>query len=261
VFVPAFFVEGTEAARRVSTTTTAFLALAAPADGNWDGSGNGEAPGQRVGAPGTLGGPLINGDALVVDGCEQTFSRNFQSHYVNNFLLTFLGSVVNRANWASQNCGVVFPGRDELSGQPVGWISILNTALACDNTTPGTGVLNCPAYGFGSTATTSRSPGVGTGQRRGMVGVLIENTRRSFVLPRFPLPPSTTASATRLWGDRTPWEFGQGDGPYPAFALCSPIEKDGSMCNYSFERLISNQDIAQQGWSLADAVPSAGEFP
>ncbi|MBI2903320.1 MAG: hypothetical protein HYY12_07015 [Candidatus Methylomirabilis oxyfera] len=264
VFVPAFFAEGTQTVKRVFTTShTAFLALAAPADGNWDGSGNGEAPGQRVGAPGSLGEPLIVADATVFDGCELLISATFTSHYVNNFLSAIFGPLsMNRNNWTAANCGIVFGGRDELSGQPVGWIDLTNTRIACDNTTPGGGASNCPAYG-GSTATALHAPGVGTGQPRGMVGVLIENTRRSFVLSRFSLPHSPTASATRLWGDRTPWEFGQGDGPFPHFALCSPNVKDGSMCNYSFERLISNQDIAQHSplGPLADAVPSAGEFP
>ncbi len=102
VFAPAFFAESGPVKFRL-VQHTAFLALAAPADGNWDGSGNGEAPGQLLGTPGPAGGPLISLSMLVFDGCEQTFSFNFQSHYVNNFLsnLPFTASIVNRANWAT----------------------------------------------------------------------------------------------------------------------------------------------------------------
>lgn len=267
VFVPAFFAEGTDLIRpKKGTTYTAFLALAAPADGNWDGSGNGEAPGQQLGAPGPAGEPLINFSALIWDGCERNASFNLQSHYVNNSLSLLFGSVVDRTFWTTKNCGVIFPGRDELSGQAVGWLDLFNIALACDSTTRGAGATNCPAYTFADTAThgpgtNPPSPGVGTGQRRGLVGVLIQTVATEAHIKSKHPPRSTTATATRLWGDRTPWQGRQGGGPFFDFALCASSIQTAKECTYSFADLVSDQDIDLHG-ILTGAVPSSPpEFP
>jgi hypothetical protein len=271
LFVPAFFAEF-NTSRIARSIHGVFLALAAPADGNWDAGGNGEAPGQQIGSPGSPGEPLINVNALSFDGCEHSVSSFFSSHYVNNFLSSLMPVIPPRAVWTDANCGAgeagnagTYPGRDQHSnienggqpGQPVGWIDLQNLALACDNTTPGAGASNCPAYSFASTATTLHAPGVGNGQRRGMVGVLLEGD--GFRLPglggfRAPQTRFSSLAATRLWGDRSPWVPG-GDRNWPELAICV-----SSLCSYSFADFVSAEDTAAQG-SPADAVPSAGEFP
>jgi hypothetical protein len=264
LFVPAFFAEGTPSGF-ISRFHTAFLALAAPADGNWDAGGNGEAPGQQIGSPGSPGEPLISVSALAFDGCERNISFPFTSHYVNNFLSQLAPAIPPRPNWIDAKCGITFPGRDEASnaenggqpGQPVGWIDLQNTAIACDNTTPGGGASNCPAYRSDSTATALHAPGVGTGQRRGMVGVLLQGDGfqlRGFGGFQAPQTLFSSLTATRLWGDRSPWVPG-GDRGFPDLAICV-----SSLCSYSFADFVSAEDTAAQG-SPADAVPSAGEFP
>lgn len=255
VFVPSFLAEGVETSgedHRMGFAT--FLALAAPADGNWDGSGNGEAPGQQIGAPGSPGEPLILTTAIDFDGCESSVSSPFSSHYVNNFLSKFLYSIAPRTLWTATNCtNQVYPGRDELSGQAVGWIDISNQARSCDNTTPGTGEGHCPSYNTSdSTSTTFTGPGNGTGQPRGLVGVLLQHkgepeTRRHCTGKLHPCVFTTVvplATATRLWGDRTPWQGRQGGGKFPDFALCASDIQHDKECTYSFEGLVSDQDIA-----------------
>lgn len=269
VFAPAFFAESGPVKLRL-LQHTAFLALAGPADGNWDGSGNGEAPGQQLGAPGSLGEPLIIPQNLIFDGCEAsifTLPAPASSHYVNNFLSKVFPSIPGSSAWTSANCGVqfpVYPGLDEVSGQPVGWIDISNVALACDNTTPGAGAGNCPQYTTVSPATTFTRAGNGTGQRRGLVGVLIEHDfRRSFLW----WSGASRGSARRLWGDPSPWRFGTGGGLLPLFpdrALCTLAIQTAGQCRYSFVDLVSHEDIVQQFGGppgVQEAVPSPGEFP
>ncbi len=267
LFVPAFFAEGQPPLSIFGKFHAAFLALAAPADGNWDGSGNGEAPGQRIGPPAGPGAPLINVEADVFDGCESSITVEFASHYVNNFLSLLMPALPQRPSWTDAKCGASFPGRDELSngenggqpGQPVGWIDLQNAAIACDQTTPGPGASNCPAYSSSSTVTDFHSAGVGTGQRRGMVGVLLESESFRFLSPFPGVRPRTqllSLTASRLWGDRSPWIAG-GGRTFPDLAICA----SPALCHYSFANTAFAEDIAAQG-SPADAVPSdGGEFP
>jgi hypothetical protein len=257
VFVPTFFAEGTDATGpNAGTTFGAFLALAGPADGNWDHSDNGEAPGQQLGTPGTSGEPLIDGSAIAFDGCEQSVSASFTSHYVNNFLSLLIPAIPARTSWTAALCGVIFPGRDELSGQAIGWVDIQNRALACDSTTPGKGAGNCPAYSPKSQHTTFTGAGNGTGQRRGLVGMFIQ----SVLNPSIPLRQGV---ATRLWGDRRPWvHTHKGALQFPEFTLCRPGLGGSALsnCVYSFADLVSAEDMAPDG-NLKTAVPSPGEFP
>jgi hypothetical protein len=267
VLAPAFFAEW-EPVRPRLLQHTAFLALAAPADGNWDGSGNGEAPGQQIGLPGAGGEPLISATAIIFDGCEHSISIPFGSHYVNNFLSKLFPPLPNRALWTAAQCAAgedgvqgTFPGRDSVSGQPVGWIDLLGNALACDNTTRGTGAGNCPQYTSVSPATTFTRAGNGTGQRRGLVGVLIEHDFRSSFLW---WSGASRGTARRLWGDSSPWSLGTGVGTsqrrFPDRALCTAAIQTAGQCRYSFVDLISHEDINPQG-DPAEASPSAGEFP
>lgn len=263
-FVPAFFAEGTDTSGpNAGTAFTAFLAMAGPADGNWDNSGNGEAPGQQIGAPGAAGEPLISVTAIIFDGCEHSISQPFSSHYVDNFLSKLFPSLPARTSWTAAKCTSLpgFPGRDELSvsqdptgtGQAVGWIDLPNSAIACDNTTAGATAANCPAYSGASTTTTFQGAGNGTGQRRGVVGVLIENVVNTALKLEL-------GDVTRLWGDCTPWQGRVGLGAFPGFALCEANTEAGARCTCSLVDFVSHQDIAQQG-DPSTFVPVAGQLP
>lgn len=165
VFVPFYFAEGGP------LSTASQLVIAAPADGNWDGSGLGESPGQAL--PGvTIGsvtGALMDGTALLFDGCENKLSGQITSHWVNETLGARWGVNVNQSSWKTTlgaNCkgSVNFPAVDEASGAFVGWIDYPNVALSS--------VL----------------------KPRGMVGVLIESAVIS---------GKGHGDLTRLWGDPT----------------------------------------------------------
>jgi hypothetical protein len=281
VFVPAFFAEGTDATgANAGTVFTAFLAAAGPADGNWDNSDDGEAPGQSV----FNQAPLLQLQATIFDGCEHSISSAVSTHYLNNFLSKVFPAIPARTQWLASNCvaGEVgttgsFPGRDFLSqqfdftagagearGQAVGWIDMVNTALSCDITTPGTAASNCPAYSAASTSTASStggSPGTGVGQRRGVVGVLIENVVSASI-------PLHLGDVTRLWGDCTPWEGRQGPAvsggdtllDFPEHALCEPVTQATFRCTCSHVDLVEHQDIAAQG-NVATFVPSVTSLP
>jgi hypothetical protein len=280
-FLPAFFAEGIDTSPPFSaddpnlgTNFTAFLVMAGPADGNWDNSGNGEAPGQAIGRTaggdptGGPGEPLLNIGANIYDGCEHTVSNPFQSHYVNNFLNSIFAGVPLRNLWTVARCaGPVVPsgslpfGRDELSvsedptgnGQAVGWADLPNLAIACDQTTAGTGSGNCPGYTGASTETAFRGAGNGTGQRRGVVGLLIETAINAGFNVQL-------GDVTRLWGDPSPWEGRDGGGPFPDFALCLLATQTNLTCTYSLVDLVTHADISQQG-TLVTAVPTALSFP
>jgi len=276
-FVPAFFAEGTDTTGpNTGTAFTAFLAMAGVADGNWDNSDNGEAPGQQIGLPGAAGEPLINVTAIIFDGCEHSISSPFSSHYVNNFLSKLFPAIPNRTLWTAGKCAAgeigtagTFPGRDFLSvsqdptgtGQAVGWIDLPNTAISCDNTVPGTDPGQCPAYSGASTASTPLGAGRGVGQRRGVVGVLIENVVNATI-------PLRIGDVTRLWGDCTPWEGRRGpQAPstlvFPEHALCDAVTQAAERCTCSFVDFVLHQDIAQQG-NLGGTlqVPGSGtQFP
>jgi hypothetical protein len=283
--VPAFFAEGTDTAgANQGTAFTAFLAAAGPADGNWDNSDNGEAPGQSIfnGGPSPTGPPLLRLQATIFDGCEHSISQEVNTHYLNNFLSKIFTGVPPRTSWLAENCisGEVgttgaFPGRDFLSqqfdltpgagsfrGQAVGWIDLVNTAISCDSATPGATVgVNCPNYTSGSAVSVFRGEGFGVGQRRGVVGVLIENVVNATL-------PLRLGDVTRLWGDCTPWEGRRGPlvaggdtlFNYPEHAICEVNTQNQSRCTCSLVDLVEHQDIAQQG-STAAFIPVAGQLP
>lgn len=163
LFVPGFFAEG-------SPVTSTFLAVVSPADGNWHGNGtvagaSSEAPGENLVA--SSGTTLISAGALIFDGCEKSVDRPVSGHTLMDTLGTLFGtSAVNRANWTTANCTAgTFPGLDELSGQPVGWIDLPNTSTTVKGTS-------------------------GIGRQRGMVGILFE-------------VQATKGDVSRLWGDPT----------------------------------------------------------
>lgn len=222
LFVPVFFAEGTETTASTTTTFSAFLAIAAPPDGNWSGIGNGEAPGQDTGR-GAIKNMQLN--FLVFDGCEKNVSFNFPSHYVNNTYAALFGANTNRSTWTIANCGITFAGRDELSNQAVGWIDITNTNVSCGNSNA-------------ACVTNTATPGVnnGVGQKRGMVGITIENVVQT-------VPTSLKeGDVTRLWGDPSPW--GQAGGAFNFTAVCS---SGLGICNFSLVDRVNHSDIGQGG--------------
>lgn len=166
VFVPMFFAEGGPA----STTST--LAIASPADGNWDSSGFGEAPGQDLNAD--ANGNLIDATVQFWDGCENPESPGIEGHMIFGSLKDLFG---NRADqtlfpWkTSTACTGQFPSIDEFSGAFIGWIDIPNASV--------------PDFGLAGLPTAA---GEGVDAERGMVGVLIQNSGKQ-------------GDATRLWGD------------------------------------------------------------
>lgn len=217
LFVPAFFAEGTDTSgANANQTFSAFLAIAGPPDGNWSGIGNGEAPGQAT------NGNILQLNMLVFDGCEKNVSFNFPTHYVNNFYTNMFGANTNRSTWTTALCGVAFAGRDELSGQAVGWIDITNSNVSCGNST--------------SCNSTTATPGVnnGVGQKRGMTGITIESVTQTVG------GTLKLGDVTRLWGDPSPW--GQAGGTPSFTALCS---SGLGICNFSLVDRVNHSDIGQ----------------
>jgi hypothetical protein len=189
VFVPAFFAEGTGTGANAGQVFTTLLVIAGFADGNWSGidSGdlaptlnNGEAPGQQI-PLGSDSGTLMSFGATLYDGCEQDFSANFASHYFHNTLGSIWGaSITDRVNWLPSNCGLgSVPGPDEFSGQPVGWVDLINATLS--NTS-------------GTRSSTSTAGGIGVNRRRGLAGVFFEQVIGG-------TPTLHLGDVTRLWGD------------------------------------------------------------
>lgn len=163
IFVPMFLADGTAGGQVFSTS----LYIAGVASGNWNGgsAASGAAPGDSVGSETSCNAgscALQLSTINVWDGCEKNASipRNF--HYLQGTLTNLFGSsLVNRANWTAAKCGTNFPGLDEFSGAPTGWIDIKNSA-------------------------TEGSEGI-----RGMVGLLTGSVTG----------PVSFGDATRLWGD------------------------------------------------------------
>lgn len=185
IMVPGFFAEGTDASGRVVST---FLAVASPADGNWYGfagigDGVGEAPGENL-ASIASGGVLINAGTIMWDGCERNTSQPLTGHYVNGSLGSLYGTIkTDRANWTA-TCGVSFPGKDEVSGNPVGWIEFPNASCTRASAVPGNRTNTC--------STTTQSASVA--RARGLVGLFFEQAVST---------SSKLGDASRLWGDRT----------------------------------------------------------
>lgn len=232
VFVPIYFADGTESAS--GETFSSFLVVAGPPDGNWDRSDDGEAPGQSTGK-GAVGPPNLTLNLIVWDGCEQNTSFNYSSHFLNNTYAALFGTTTNRSTWKTAvptSCPASFASRDELSGQALGWIDIINSAKACDNTANGTA--GCPV-GTGTGA------GTGTGQARGMAGINVSNVVSSSV---------NLGDVTRLWGDASPWGVAPASGDT---ATCY----NGVACRYSLVDLVNHVDIAQTG--TLDATNSISE--
>lgn len=221
LFVPAFFAEGIDATgANAGQTFTAFLAIAGPPDGNWSNFGTGEAPGQSTGANATNQNLKLN--FIIYDGCEKNFSDNKNSHYLNNTYTALFGANTNRSQWTTALCGVAFGGRDELSGQAVGWIDITNTAISC-----GDGAATC-------SSTTATGPGANTGigQNRGMVGITIENVTATNL---------KIGDVTRLWGDPSPW------GEIPGNGATSATVSSGVPRRYSLVDRVDHNDSGQNG--------------
>jgi hypothetical protein len=165
LFVPGFFAEG-------SPVTSTFLAVVSPADGNWHGNGlvtgaNSEAPGENLVAG--SGSTLLTVGTVIWDGCEKNADKPVTGHTLMDTLGNLFGtSAVNRANWTAANCTAgSFPGLDELSGQPTGWIDLPNTST-----------------------TVKGGAGTGTARNRGMVGIMFE-------------VQAGKGDVERLWGDPT----------------------------------------------------------
>jgi len=165
VILPAYFAEQT-----ASPAITGFLAVASPADGNWDGDNNGEAPGNNLSGI-AAGTALITAGIQVWDGCEQVISAPKSGHYLSGTLQGLFGALLNRTSWSgatSPACSAGFPQKDELSGEPVGWVDIPNTSTARS------GVLNA------------------ADRTRGLVGIFFETS----------IGTGKLGDASRLWGDR-----------------------------------------------------------
>lgn len=224
VFVPIYFADGTQAS--TGETFNSFLAVAGPPDGNWDGSNDGEAPGQSTGK-GLAGPPNLTLNLIVWDGCEDNTSFNYSSHFLNNTYAGLFGTTTNRSTWQTTvptSCHAVFASRDDLSGQALGWIDIINTAQACDNTA--NGIAGCPT-GPGTGA------GTGTGYPRGMAGINVTNVVSS---------SEHMGDVTRLWGDASPWGIVADDGSAKA-TLCF----NGVKCFYSLVDQVNHVDTSQNG--------------
>jgi hypothetical protein len=233
--VPIYFADGTEAAS--GETFSSFLVVAGPPDGNWDGSGDGEAPGQKTGK-GAVGPPNLTLNLIVWDGCEQNTSFNYDSHFLNNTYANLFGTTTNRSTWQTSvpsnpnGCPAVFASRDELSGQALGWIDIINSAVACDNTSNGTS---------GCTIGGPVTPAVGTGtaQPRGMVGINVSNVTSSSV---------ELGDVTRLWGDASPWGTLAGNSVFGSVATAATCYNSAvGKCFYSLVDLVTHVDIDQTG--------------
>lgn len=151
LYVPIFFAEGTDSQ---GATVTGFFQVVSPPDGNWHGAGTStgtaaEAPGEVLSA--ASGTNLISLGAIIFDGCELQQSATVSGHTVmttisQNLATHFGAGPVSRSNWTAANCtNLVFPGLDELSGQPVGWMQVTNTSTQCKGSSSGCGsTLNPP---------------------------------------------------------------------------------------------------------------------
>ncbi len=241
LLVPAFFAEGTDSSGpNAGQLFSAFLAIAGPPDGNWSGSGNGEAPGQQTSST-AIANLALN--FIIFDGCEVNFSTNLVSHYLNNFYANLFGGTTNRSTWSTAKCGVAFGGRDELSGQAVGWMDITQ-----NNVSAGVGS-SCTT--FPTSSATLASPGTGVCQPRGLVGITIENVSGTGIVKGL-------GDVTRLWGDASPW--GAVAGAFAFNAKCvgtsggsTQVAFGGSNaqgplnCFYSLVDRVNHNDTGQNG--------------
>lgn len=178
LFLPMFFAEG-------SPVATTLLSVVTPPDGNAHGiggltnGGNAEAPGQNLAVPGgaPAGTAMMSIGALIFDGCEKSQNAPISGHTLMGALSTVFANnaaAVNRANWSAANCtNGVFPGLDELSGNPVGWIDLPNTT-------------------FHRNATLAPTQINATNFVRGMAGIFFESQTGA---------PAKVADVTRLWGN------------------------------------------------------------
>ncbi len=246
LFVPAYFAEGTGTGGIAGQVFSTFLVLAGPADGNWSGvdggtgagdANTGEPPGQVIG-DGGQGGDLINiPNSLLFDGCEEFADRSLNGHYINASLGSIYGiTALDRANWTAANCTAhTFPGLDEFSGQPVGWVDLPNTLTSKGTNTGAT------------RPTLSTTGGIGVNRVRGMVGVFLENVVGG-------TPTLHLGDATRLWGDCS---FTQSE---QVLETCtnSPGLGSSTTCRCSLVDTVCHIDTAQsEGGFPTDQVPTS----
>lgn len=178
LYVPGFYAEGGSGAGAILSS---LLAVVSPADGNWHGNGtsagaSAEAPGENLTANSIStiapNRTLVTLQAVLWDGCERSANKPVSGHTIMASLGSsdLFSTLVDRTTWLAANCtGTphIFPGTDELSGAPVGWIDLPNTSKALKG-------------------------GDGT-YKRGIVGVLFESTN---------VTASTKGGdVARLWGD------------------------------------------------------------
>jgi hypothetical protein len=211
LYLPGFYAEGGSGAGAILST---FLAIVSPADGNWHGNGTAaggaaEAPGENLGTATTL---LVNLGTIIFDGCEKSVDRPISGHTIMASLGTLFGTATNRSaaptgsDWTAAKCGVVYPGIDEASNVPVGWMELPNTSVIL------------------KTSTTT------TGRVRGMVGVFFETATGA--------AGQKVGDVARLWGDPTTLTSQSGC----TFSSSSGGGPGGSTaCLYSFSNLFTSQ--------------------
>lgn len=221
IFVPGFYAEGGTGQGAVSTASTAplgtILAVVSPADGNWYGGSAdlGEAPGQSLTAL-PSGAVLISAGINVWDGCEQVQNFPKTGHTIMDTLGNLFGTYANRdtAPWTA--CPGVKPSKDELSGNPVGWIDVPNVSCSRNDN-------ENVAAGIGTGACTTAAPTASLGKARGLVGVLFETTT---------VKSGTTlqgGDVARLWGD-----FSSISQTQTGCATSDGGTSAGTWCPYSF---------------------------
>jgi hypothetical protein len=168
----------------------------------------------------------LNLNLIVWDGCERNTSFNYTSHYLNNTYNALFGNTTNRSTWQvalPTDCPAAFASRDEqLSHQALGWIDIINSAVACDNTA--NGAAGCPVGPL-------TGAGTGTGQPRGMAGISVSNVSSTAI---------HLGDVTRLWGDASPWGI---VNPPATAATCY----NGALCRYSLVDQVNHVDVSQNG--------------
>jgi hypothetical protein len=202
--VPGYYAEG-GTALAAGTVTESLLAVASPADGNWYGTsgtcvatGCGEAPGQLLATAPAPAFQLIKMPSITVyDGCEHFVSRFWNGHYMFGSLTALFGTLLDRNGlpsppgpWSAANCTAgTFPGLDELSGVPVGWIDLPNTSCVRSANFNFAQINACSAGGA-ATATVAKI--------RGVAGIFLEAA-----VVTGGAATTRGADVARLWGDRS----------------------------------------------------------
>lgn len=220
LYVPIFYAEGTDSA---GATVAGFLSVVTPADGNWHGGGT--STGTRAEAPGEAinvlsGSTALTLGTLIFDGCEQQGSANISGHTIMDTLTNlFTAGVANRSNWTAANCtAATFPGLDELSGQPVGWMQITNSSTQCKGAAS---VAGAGAAGCGN---------VLIAPARGLVGLFFESSLGGS-------PSKKMADNSRLWGDPNNGSRALASGSGCTVAQAGGSAGAATACTYNFNLL------------------------